>query len=174
MSLTNAPFLDGETLILRGPEKRDIEPILLFLQDAKRAKGFGHIPERGKAWRWFAAMIGHWHIHNYGYFMIETLEGEVAGISGIWNPETWPEPEVGWVLFNGFEGKGFAFKAASMARKWAYEGLGFKTLTSNITPENKRSIKLAERLGARLERRYMNCNMGETLLYRHPTPSDLW
>ncbi len=173
MSLTNAPIIESDKLILRGPQTQDSEPVISFLQDETRAKGFGHIPERGEAWRWFALNVGHWHIHQYGYFTVETKSGEIAGISGIWNPETWPEPELGWVLFEGFEGKGLAFEASSRVRQWAYEELKFTTLTSNITPYNNRSIRLAERLGAKFERSYDNSNMGKTFLYRHPNPDHI-
>lgn len=173
MSLTNAPIIESEKLILRGPQTQDSEPVISFLQDETRAKGFGHIPERGEAWRWFALNVGHWHIHQYGYFTVETKSGEIAGISGIWNPETWPEPELGWVLFEGFEGKGLAFEASSRVRQWAYEELKFTTLTSNITPYNIRSIRLAERLGAKFEHSYDNSNMGKTFLYRHPNPDHI-
>ncbi len=173
MSLTNAPIIESEKLILRGPQIQDSEPVISFLQDETRAKGFGHIPERGEAWRWFALNVGHWHIHQYGYFTVEKKSGEIAGISGIWNPETWPEPELGWVLFEGFEGKGLAFEASSRVRQWAYEELKFTTLTSNITPYNIRSIRLAERLGAKFEHSYDNSNMGKTFLYRHPNPDHI-
>ena len=173
MTLTNAPIIESCELLLRGPEKQDVEPIISFLQDEVRAKGFGHIAERGEAWRWFALNIGHWHIHHYGYFTVETKSGEIAGITGIWNPETWPEPEIGWVLFEGFEGRGLAFQAASLIRQWAYEQLQFTTLTSNVRPDNKRSIRLAKRLGAKFDRSYRNSNMGETHLYRHPNPENL-
>ena len=145
---TNAPTLLSENLILRGPEARDQEPVIAFLQDEDRAAGFGALPNRGDAWRWFALNVGHWAMHGYGYFMIETKSGETAGISGIWNPEGWPEPEVGWVVFDGFEGRSIAYEAACRVRRWAYEDLGFETITSNIVPGNTRSIRLAERMGA--------------------------
>ena len=173
MPLTNAPILHSETLLLRGPESRDSEAVIAFLQDSRRSKGFGHIPERGAAWRWFALNVGHWHIHGYGYFTIEKKNGEIAGITGIWNPETWPEPEIGWVVFDGYEGRNIAFEAALRARRWAYEDLGFDTLTSNIIPGNTRSIRLAERMGARFERCYENAHMGEEMLYRHPNSEGL-
>jgi hypothetical protein len=51
---TNAPTLLSENLILRGPEARDQEPVIAFLQDEDRAAGFGALPNRGDAWRWFA------------------------------------------------------------------------------------------------------------------------
>ncbi|MDA7423615.1 GNAT family N-acetyltransferase [Thalassococcus lentus] len=174
MTLTNAPVLETDRLILRGPEKRDAEPVMAFLRDPIRSEGFGHIPLRGDAWRWFTLNVGHWHWHGYGYFVIEEKSsGQAAGISGIWNPETWPEPELGWVVFEGFEGKSIAYEAAERARRWAYQELGFTTLTSNIVPSNMRSKALATRLGARFERLYDNENMGEDELWRHPGPEAL-
>ena len=171
MILTNAPTLESDNLILRGPQTCDIEPVISFLQDQTRAKGFGHIPKRGDAWRWFAAMVGHWHIHGYSYFTIETKLCEIAGITGIWYPETWPEPEVGYVVFSGFEGQSIAYEAASRARRWAYEDLGLTTLTSNIAPDNTRSQRLAERMGAIYEKTYKNTYENkDMMLYRHPGP----
>ncbi len=171
MTLTNAPRLETENLILRGPEKRDVDAVIAFLQDPEYGGGFGHEPSRGNAWRWFTLNIGHWHWHGYGYFIIEQKEtGQACGLSGIWNPETWPEPEIGWAVFRGFEGKGIAFEAATRVRQYAYQDLGFTTLTSNIVPDNVRSVALAERLGAVYERTYENDYMGEDMLYRHPGP----
>ena len=92
------------------------------------------------------------------------------GLSGIWNPEGWPEPELGWVVFAGHEGKGIAYEAARRARQWAYGDLGLTTLTSNIYGGNTRSIALAQRLGATFERTYDNVYMGEDQLWRHPGP----
>jgi len=171
MSLTLAPVLDTPRLVLRGPQARDADAVIAFLLDQTRAAGFGAAPDRGAAWRWFALNVGHWHIHGYGYFTMEDrATGRPAGLTGIWNPEGWPEPELGWVAFDGFEGKGLAFEAATRARRYAYDDLGLTTLTSNIVPGNTRSIALAERLGCWFEREYDNIEMGRGFLYRHPGP----
>jgi RimJ/RimL family protein N-acetyltransferase len=171
LPLTNAPTLESENLLLRGPRREDAEHVMDFLQDPIRSAGFGGATLRGDAWRWFTLNVGHWHWHGYGYFMIEEkASGRPAGITGIWNPLPWPEPELGWVVFDGFEGRGVAFEAASRARVWAYEDLGLTTLTSNIVPSNTRSKALAARLGAVYERTYHNEHMGEDELWRHPGP----
>jgi RimJ/RimL family protein N-acetyltransferase len=174
MIVPNAPRLETERLILRGPEPSDAEPMIAFLLDRERADGFGGYDHRGDAWRWFALNIGHWQLRGYGYFTIELKEtGAPVGISGIWNPEGWPEPEIGWVVFEGYEGRGIAREAAERVRRYAYEDLGLTTLTSNIVPGNTRSVALAERMGASYERTYMNYSMGEDMLYRHPGPEEV-
>lgn len=174
MPVLNPPRLETERLILRGFEARDFEPLCAFLTDPVRAHGFGVERDRNRAWRWFALNIGHWALHGYGYFTMEFKQtGQPCGLTGIWNPEGWPEPELGWVVYAGHEGKGLAREGAACARDWAYRYLGFTTLTSNIVPGNARSVALAERLGARFERTYINPQMGEDMLYRHPGPEDL-
>lgn len=168
------PTLHSENLTLRGPQAADFEPLCAFLLDHERAGGFGAEDDRPQAWRWFALNIGHWALHGYGYFtIVDRATNQPCGLTGVWNPEGWPEPELGWVVYAGFEGKGIAFEAATRARIWAYTELGLSTLTSNIVPGNTRSVALAERLGATYERTYINVQMGEDDLYRHPSPADL-
>ncbi|MFD1344604.1 GNAT family N-acetyltransferase [Litorisediminicola beolgyonensis] len=174
MSLTPAPVLETERLILRGPELSDVPAFARFHGDPVRAPGFGPVMDPHDSWRWWAMNIGHWHIHGYGYMTIlDRASGEPAGITGIWNPSGWPEPELGWVVYEGFEGRGIAFEAAKRARDWAYEALGFTTLTSNILATNTRSQALAQRLGAVFERTYQNVHMGEDQLWRHPGPAEV-
>ncbi|MFW2588620.1 GNAT family N-acetyltransferase [Sagittula sp. SSi028] len=166
-----APVLETENLIIRAPEKGDADHVIRFLMDPIRSAGFGGEDNRGDAWRWFTLNVGHWHWHGYGYFtVVDRASGQPCGICGIWNPEGWPEPEIGWVVFDGFEGRGVAFEAAQRVRRYAYEDLKLATLTSNIVPSNERSKRLAARLGAVYERTYVNVAMGEDELWRHPGP----
>ncbi|MCZ4352586.1 GNAT family N-acetyltransferase [Roseovarius aestuarii] len=170
----NPPRIESDRLILRGFEHRDFDAIADFLTDTDRAAGFGSAPDRPEAWRWFAMNIGHWALHGYGYFALELkATGQTCGMTGVWNPNGWPEPELGWVAFAGFEGVGLLYEAATRAREWAYCDLGLTTLTSGIVPGNTRSVALAERLGAVYERTYDNAHMGTDMLYRHPSPADL-
>ena len=171
MILINALTLSRDNLILRGPQARDIELVITFLQYGTRAEIIGHFPQRGDACHWFAALVGHWHIHGYSYFTNEKKSGEIAGITGIWCPETCHKAEVDDVIFSAFEGQRIAYEAASRARRWAYKDLGFTTLTSNIAPDNSRSQRLAKRMGAFYEKSYKNTYENEDIMpYRHPGP----
>ena len=165
MSLTNAPRFETERLILRGPEMPDAEPFIAFSADKERSEGFGYIPQRDEAWRWFALNIGHWHIHGYGYLTIEDKEtGNPAGICGIWNPEGWPEPEIGWVVYEGFEGKGIAYEAAIAVRAWAYAELKFYNAhvkhRSQPTHAPSRLLSVSAR---RLSGNMKTCRWGSTI-----------
>lgn len=173
MSLTQAPRLETERLILRGPETRDFEPVAAFYADADRSWGFGGPQNRNDAWRWFASLIGHWALKGFGFWMVDTKAGETIGMVGLWEPEGWPEPELGYVMFANGEGQGYALEAALFVRDHAYRHMGFATLSSNIFPGNARSVALAERMGARRERDYVNVSHGTEMVYRHPGPEAL-
>lgn len=167
----NVPTLTTDRLTLRAHVATDFEPLAAFYADAPRSTGFGGPLNRSDAWRWFALSIGHWALHGYGYWTVElTATGEVCGIVGLWNPEGWPEPELGWAMFENSEGKGFAYEAALKVREFAYDSLGFTTLTSLIIPGNIRSEVLAKRVGATYERTFENVHMGTEQLFRHPAP----
>lgn len=168
------PTVVTDRLILRGPEARDFEPLAGFFADGARSWGFSGPKTRNDAWRWFAGNIGHWALHGYGFWTVETRrDGAIVGLAGLWNPEGWVEPELGWVMFEGAEGKGYAYEAAKAARSHAYDHMSFTTLTSNILPGNARSVALAERLGAWHERDFTNVAQETEMAYRHPSPEAL-
>jgi len=59
-----------------------------------------------------------------------------------------PECELGWMVFPQSEGQGIAFEAAKALRNWAQSEGALPTLVSYVDPDNARSRRLAERLGA--------------------------
>jgi RimJ/RimL family protein N-acetyltransferase len=71
-----------------------------------------------------------------------------------WTPSTWAnagshaQPELGWALIRAHWGYGYATEAAAAIRDWAYEFRAIDRLVSLISPDNIRSKRVAERLGA--------------------------
>ena len=101
-----------------------------------------------------------------------TLRGDndCVGLVGPWTPPDWPETEIGWMMFDpAIEGTGIATEAAAAAVKHAYDVLGWQTAVSYIAHTNARSIRLAEKLGAKLDVG-AKAPTPETLVYRHPVP----
>lgn len=171
MQLPAIPQLETERLVLRGPEAADFGPVAAFFADEARSWGFGGPLDRNEAWRWFTMSVGHWAMRGFGFWTITCKQtGEPLGITGVWQPEGWPEPELGWVAFPAGEGRGIMAEAALAARTHAYEVMGLPALCSNIFPGNTRSVALAERLGAVFEAEFDNPKHGRELVYRHPAP----
>ena len=164
--------IETERMILRGPRAEDA-PAFAGFYGSDRSVHAGGPATKTQAWNFLAADYGHWVMRGFGRFIL-TLKGSdrAIGLGGPYQPGTWPEREIGWVLFDGAdEGKGLAREAAEAFLAHAFGPLGWDTAVSYIAPENARSIALAERLGARLDPEARTPKPGvETLVYRHPHP----
>lgn len=164
------PVLETERLILRGHQDTDFEPFAKF-SASERSKSVGGPGTRAEAWRATAAMIGHWYLRGYGMWWLEEKEtGRAVGRVGLWNPEGWPAPELGWVIYDKFEGKGMGYEAAVAARDYAYDTLKWPMLISLITESNDRSVALAHRMGAKLDGNWTSPSGHVAQIYTHPDP----
>ncbi|TCP40425.1 GNAT family N-acetyltransferase [Rhodovulum marinum] len=165
------PALDTGRLVLRAPCAADV-PVLRAFYASDRSRFVGGPKSAEDSWRQLATEIGHWALRGYGRWIVEEkATGRAAGLVGLWNPDGWPEPEIGWDLFEGFEGKGYATEAAAAARDHAYGVLGWPTAISLVNPANTASARVAERLGATPEKTVELARFGTVIIYRHPGPA---
>ena len=112
---------------------------------------------RFEAWRHMAFLVGHWELLGYGYFAAEEkATGRFIGRIGYTNPEGWPGFEVGWTIAPEFQGKGFATEGGRFLLEYAFNEMGKDHVISVIHPDNKPSIRVAERLGEKLEGKGMS------------------
>jgi RimJ/RimL family protein N-acetyltransferase len=94
-------------------------------------------------------LLDQWQKHGFSLFTV-TRHGSDDGIGGIgpFFPDTHPEPELGWSLWDAKdEGRGLAHEAATAARDWFFATSGYATAISFTDPRNHRSHRLCERLG---------------------------
>ncbi len=168
---TAIPTLTSERLALVPlDEGRHFEHMARFFADPV-SQTYGGPCSRDDAWRKFAVYLGHWAIRGYGPWAVELAGGgPFVGITGLWFPEGWPEPEITWALLPEHHGNGYATEAAGRALRAAYEDFGWRTAVSVIRTDNTPSIAVAERLGARPERLVPFRWGGEAHLYRHRSP----
>lgn len=169
-----APVIETERMILRKPMATD-EPVFAKFLMSDRAQFVGGPTTRGRAWRAFAHLVGQWEMRGYGVLtMLERGTRAVIGSCGYFHPAELPEPEISWSIWDiDFEGRGLATEAALACRSHAYAKLGWRTVTSNIDVDNARSIALAERLGCRIEKTYVEETPEGTFdvhQFRHPGP----
>ena len=162
--------IETKRLVLRKPINDDWADMRDFFMSA-RAQYVGGPYTLGRAWRQFSAEVGHWSLLGCGMWAVtEKTYGKLQGFVGAWCPADWPEREIGWVMLERAEGKGFGFEAAQAAIHDVYNRLKWDTAVSYIMHENVRSIALALRLGATLDKHAQrpNSEAYPCLVYRHP------
>jgi len=147
------PTLHSERLALRGFRAGDIDAWAVMEADSEVRRYRGNNPRtRAQAWGAMETILGQWALRGYGVFALERrTDGGFVGICGVLHPAEWPEPELAYSLAREFWGQGLAAEAVHAARAWAFRQHGFARLASFILPDNVRSIRVAERLGAERE-----------------------
>jgi len=170
MTLLNVtiPVLETERLRLRAPQESDLPAVMDFMA-SERARFVGGPLPRQQGFKSFTSMLGHWMLRGYGFWMVadrrdDTPLGRVGFLFG----EGWHEPELGWQLFEGVEGRGIAFEAACAARAYGAAKLGLDGVISYTDPANARSIALARRLGCTHERDVTFMGHDGIGIWRHP------
>ena len=141
-----------ERLILRKPLLGD--DLGEFVVDAEVQRWIGGTAEspRDVIERW----VRRWELNGVGQFIVE-LDGAFIGRVGflVWDDRTWEtstyevagehaETELGWAILSAHWGHGYATEAARAAREW----IDRDRIVSLISPENRRSQRVAEKLGA--------------------------
>jgi RimJ/RimL family protein N-acetyltransferase len=146
--------LETERLILRPFQPSDLDAYADICADPEvmRFIGDGRPMSRGDAWRQMAMFVGHWHLRGFGTWALEErASGQLVGRVGCHYPEGWPGFEIGWTLARAYWGMGLAHEAARAAVRHAFEALDRPHIISVINADNRRSIRLAERLGESFE-----------------------
>ena len=145
--------LETERLTLRMWRNEDFEAYARICADPEVMRFLGGKTfTRLEAWRHMAFLVGHWQLLGYGHWAVEEkASGDVIGRLGFLNPEGWPGFEIGWTLGREHWGKGYAVEGARRALEYAFTELDRDHVISLIHPDNRASIKVAERIGERLE-----------------------
>ena len=154
-----------DRLCLRRPTLRDAEGLYDLFADPEVMHGLNKEPVSAleDARAMIEAGMDGWRTDGLGPFILETVATapEVVGQAGLmifdtrgWTPSTWSnagshaQPELGWALIRTHWGSGYATEAAAAIRDWAFESRSIERLVSLISPDNIRSQRVAERLGA--------------------------
>lgn len=141
--------LETERLILRQWREVDFESYAAICADPEVMRYLGGKPyTRLEAWRHMAYLMGHWQLRGYGHWAVEEkASGRMIGRLGFFNPEGWPGFEIGWTLARDCWGQGYASEGARHALHYGFTKMGRDHVISLIHPENRASMRVAERLG---------------------------
>ena len=122
------------------------------------------------AWGFFCADLAGWTLTGGGALTVETLDGVTVGQVVLNDIPAFPELELGWMIYPGQEGNGYAKEAASALLDWTLSHLRPVSLVSYVSPENGASRAVALKLGGREDPEAERPSDGD-IVYRH-APAD--
>lgn len=151
------PILETERLRLRRYQVDDFPSCAAMWADPVVTRHFGGMSfTEEESWTRFLRYIGHWEVLGFGYWLVEekttgTFLGEVgfADYKRDLKPSLKGIPEIGWVLAAQSHGKGYATEAARAAIAWGESHFGTAQTACIIDPDNRPSIRVAEKCGYR-------------------------
>jgi RimJ/RimL family protein N-acetyltransferase len=167
--MIDIPTLMTERLVLRPMVEADF-PAYREMMGSPRSACMGGPFDDARAWGMFCHDIACWTLFGHGALMIDvTATGQCVGQVGINHGPLFPEKELGWLLYEGFEGQGYVTEAAVALRDWAFAELKLESFVSYFDPANHRSIAVAKRLGA-VRDELAPRQDPEDVVYRHLPP----
>ncbi len=150
------PVLETKRLILREQSESDAAFILRLLTEPSFIK---HIGDKGvrtidDARRYIlSGPVESYRRYGFGLYLVESRgSGESMGICGLIKRETLDDVDVGFAFVPEYWSQGFALEATAAVLDHARDTLGLKRVVAVVSPGNKASIKLLEKLGMKFER----------------------
>lgn len=152
-------FLETKRLTLREFTKEDLDAFTRLIADPEvmRYSVRGPMKDREQVKEYLQKRIlDHYAKWGFGlYAVISKENGFLIGFVGLTTLVVDGEEkiELGYRLHKAYWGKGLATEASIEVCHYAFDELGLKELISIIDPENKRSYRVAHKLGMHLAKK---------------------
>jgi RimJ/RimL family protein N-acetyltransferase len=151
------PALTTARLTLRGHRLDDFADCVRLWGDPLVTRYISARPfTEEEVWTRLLRYVGHWALLGFGYWMVrETATDRLIGEVGFaehrrdMTPSVFGMPEIGWVLTPAAHGQGFATEAARAAIEWGDARFDRARTVCLIHPDNRPSLRVAEKAGYR-------------------------
>ena len=148
-----APVIETARLRLRGHCVEDAETLAALWSDEGVTRYIGGRAQTAEeSWSRLLRYAGHWRLLGFGYWVVEEkATGAFVGEAGLAEyrreivPALGSVAEAGWVLAGGKQGLGYATEAVMAVLGWGREHFGAAPVACMIHPENRASIRVAEK-----------------------------
>ena len=98
-------------------------------------------------------LISSYRINGFGLYRVLEKEKKLpVGLCGLVNRASLPYPDIGFAFLPSSIGKGYGLESAKAVLRFSKETLGLEKVVAITSPNNKRSQKLLEKIGLKLER----------------------
>jgi RimJ/RimL family protein N-acetyltransferase len=168
----NVKILETNRLILRAWSTDDVEALFEIMRDAAVARyiGDGRPFSREKVLRFLIWAENYQSENNFcRWKVIEKSSGETIGSCGFARPPETEGIELGYLLAQKAQGRGYATEAARGAMLYGFGKLGFREIIAMTDLANTASQRVLEKIG--FARRGVELYGGaETLVYLAKNP----
>jgi RimJ/RimL family protein N-acetyltransferase len=153
----DVPVVETARLRLRGHRPEDLDACAAMWADPAVTRHIGGRPFSGEeVWGKILRYAGHWALLGFGYWAIEDkASGRFVGEAGFADfkrdivPSFDGAPEIGWALAPWAHGQGLATETVAAALAWGDRRFGAGRTVCMIDPENRASLRIAEKTGYR-------------------------
>ena len=160
---------ETERLIIKPTNTEDAEFIFEIMNTPKYHKYIGdrNIKSLEDAENYIKnRMLLQYEKVGFGNFtIILKSDDSKIGFCGIYLRDGLDIPDIGFAFFEEFEGKGYAFEAASELKKLAKTEFGLQKLSGITVEYNHSSRKLLEKLGLKFQKKFFMEGDPEELMY---------
>jgi RimJ/RimL family protein N-acetyltransferase len=176
--LTAAPVIETERLRLRSHDVGDLADCVEMWSDPEVVRYTIREPSpRQRTWLRILAYRGHWALLGFGYWAVqEKVSGRYIGELGFADFKRAMKlsldgmPELGWALAPWAHGKGYATEALRAAVAWGDEQFQSLRTVCIIHRDNRRSFRVAEKLGYDIVLQTPRDGEPDAILVRQPPP----
>ena len=159
-------MLESERLIFRKITANDFDSLAVMFRDPEVMAAWEHTFSDEQIQKWIENQISRYQKEGVGYFAaIRKGTGELIGQMGLlWNDfDGLRVLEIGYMLKRQYWGGAYATEGAEALAKYAFTTLGLNKVYTSIRPENRPSIRVAERIGMKAEGSYFKQYNGKEM-----------
>jgi len=96
--------------------------------------------------------IASYREHHFGMYKVALQDGTPIGLCGLVKRDFLEDADIGYAFLPEFRGQGYALEAAQAIMDFARNSLALPRIVALVSPDNRASVRLLEKLGLRRER----------------------
>ena len=159
-------FLETDRLILRYITQQDFDELKSMLQDSDVMYAWEYTFTDNDIQDWIDKNLSLYKKNSLGFFIVEDMHsgvvvGQAALKKDIINNQEYYE--IGYILKKAYWHNGYAAECAEALSRYAFEKLGLSEVIFEIRPNNTASRKVAERLNAKLDGKFVKNVRGKEM-----------
>lgn len=146
--------LETERLILRKFARADIEDLHAQLSDPEVMRYYSHPSSREESEKWLEGILRDYETNGFGMLAVCLKKtGEYAGQAGVVRRQIDGRERhyLAYLIRKGLWGNGYATESARKVLEYAFDDLGIEKVEALIRPDNIASVRIAEKLGMKVE-----------------------